>query len=272
MIRLFLTELGRRRNGIIGWGIAIFLTALLFPLMFTEVTEQFAQLNFEDIAVYQAFGVGNDFATLPGFLATYLNSMFIPLLAAYAIILGTGLLAGEEDDGMLEMLLTLPLPRWQIVVAKALVLAVAMGVVSLAVGAGYAVSSAFIDAETTLSSADLLFSGVNLWPILMVFGMFSFFLGAYLPSRRPSWIITTVVLIATYLLNNLSAALPDLRDAAQFSPFYYYNNGLNQTVYATENITLFVIVGVLLLLALLAFRRRDVTVGLWPWQRDRPAQ
>ena len=121
MIRLILVELGRRRNGIIGWGIGILLAATLFPMMFTQVTEQFAQLTLEDIAVDQAFGVGNDFATLPGFLATYLSSMFIPLLAAYAIILGTALLAGEEDEGSLEMLLVLPVPRWQIVVAKATV-------------------------------------------------------------------------------------------------------------------------------------------------------
>jgi ABC-2 type transport system permease protein len=268
MIRLILTEIGRRQTGIIGWGFGIFITALLFPLMFTQVTEQFAQLNFQDIAVYQAFGVGNDFATLPGFLATYLSSMFIPLLAAYAIILGTSLLAGEEDDGSLEMLLTLPLPRWQIVLAKAIVLAVAIGVVSFAVGAGYALAAATINVESTLTGGDLLMAGLNLWPIMLVVGMFSLFLGAYLPSRRPCWIVATILLLVTYLLNNFSVVSPNLKDAAMFSPFRYYNNGLNEPIYAIENMTLFVIIGVCLLLAMLAFQRRDVTVGLWPWQRD----
>ncbi len=268
MIRLILTEIGRRRTGIIGWGIGIFISALLFPLMYTQVTDQFAALNLEDIAVYQALGIGNDFATLPGFLATYLSSMFIPLLAAYAIILGTSLLAGEEDDGSLEMLLTLPLPRWQIVLAKAVVLALAIGVTAFAVGAGYALTTLLIDVESSLTGADLLLAGLNLWPIMLVVGMFSLFLGAYLPSRRPCWIIATILLIVTYLLNNFSTVLPDLQDAAMFSPFRYYNNGLNEPVYAVENITLFVIIGVCLLLTMLAFQRRDVTVGLWPWQRD----
>ncbi len=268
MIRLILTEIGRRRTGIIGWGIGIFITALLFPLMFTQVTEQFAQLNLEDIAVYQAFGIGNDFATLPGFLATYLNSMFIPLLAAYAIILGTSLLAGEEDDGSLEMLLTLPLPRWQIVLAKAIVLTLAIGTASFAVGAGYALTTNLIGVDTNLTAVELLAAGLNLWPIMLVVGMFSFFLGAYLPSRRPCWIIATILLIVTYLLNNFSAVLPDLDKAAMFSPFRYYNSGLNEPIYAVENVTLFLIIGVCLLLAILAFQRRDVTVGLWPWQRD----
>ena len=57
----------------------------------------------------------------------------------FVVINGTGTLAGEEEDGRLEMIVTLPLPRWQIVTSKALAFSftafLILVIVSLASGA-----------------------------------------------------------------------------------------------------------------------------------------
>lgn len=274
MLRYLLTELRLKFGGYFGWSVGLFLAALSFAAMYDQIAgdeairAQFESIDLEAIAIYQAFGVDNQFiASLKNFLATYIDSMFIPLLGAFAIIAGSGTLVGEEDAGTLEMTMTLPLPRWQIVLAKAIVLGLSVFFVCLAVGLGFAVGAQLIGAEEPFE--DLLMAGINLWPISMVFASIAFFLGAYFPNRRPVWILTTILLVASLLIANLAGFVPSLEPIAPFSPFYYFRNGLTEQILARENLTLLITIDVLILLAILAFQRRNITVGAWPWQRNR---
>ena len=129
MFRLLIQELKFRRKAILGWALGLSFFPLVYIGIYPSVAEEMADLA--DLELYQAMGVS--LGTFPDFVGSILL-IFLPLVAAiFAIINGTGTLAGEEEDGRLEMVVTLPLPRWKIVAAKALALSISSFIIILLV-------------------------------------------------------------------------------------------------------------------------------------------
>ena len=126
MFNLFLHELRSRRTAILGWGLGIAAFGILIIMMFPDFAGQLEGFNVDDIAIYQAMGGFGELSTFKGFVSAEMFTFMPILLAIYAIINGTGTLAGEEDNGTLEPLMSLPLHRWQLVATKTLALAIAL--------------------------------------------------------------------------------------------------------------------------------------------------
>ncbi len=146
MLKLFLQELRFRRGAIIGWGLGL----CFFPIVYVGLYPSFADqlANFQemmDMAIYQAMGIS--MASFEGYVASTVTNLVPVILAIYAVINGTGTLAGEEDDGRLETIVALPIPRWQIVTVKALALSLALLVILAIVAAGAALTLASISSQ-----------------------------------------------------------------------------------------------------------------------------
>ena len=199
--------------------------------------------------------------------------IFLPLLLAiYAIVNGTGTLAGEEDNGTLEPIMALPLPRWQLVMSKAIALGVALLLILLIVGLAMAVSFNTLpgDIDTGgVTSADMIVVALAVWPLVAFFAMFSLFLGAFVPSRRLAAIIATVLLVFGYFGNNLASMVGWLERIQPLLPFYYFDSAnLMKDGPDPQNTLILLAAGATsLILALVFFQLRNVTVGAWPWQR-----
>ncbi|MEI2611479.1 MAG: ABC transporter permease subunit [Candidatus Promineifilaceae bacterium] len=129
MFRLIWQELKFRRTAMIGWGLGLCFFPLVYIGIYPSVADQMA--GFADLEIYKAMGMS--LGTFGDWVGSILI-IFMPLIAAiYAVINGTGTLAGEEEDGRLEMMVTLPLPRWQIVTAKAIALTISSIIIFLVV-------------------------------------------------------------------------------------------------------------------------------------------
>ena len=114
MLALFLQELRARRGAIIGWTLGLGLYAFFSLSIFPEIGLEFADLELPEF--YDYLGDFSDIGTVQGFFDAQFLAYLPLLLGIFVIGAGTRTLAGEEDDGTLEMLVTLPIPRWQVVV------------------------------------------------------------------------------------------------------------------------------------------------------------
>ena len=274
MFKLLLAEIRNRRTAIIGWalGIAIFVGYVI--VLYPEFAEPLQNFNLEDIAIYEVLGDFGDIGSFKGFITAEVFTFLPLLLAIYAIVNGTGTLAGEEDNGTLEPLLALPLPRWQVVTSKALALAIALLLILVIVGlaSAFAFSTLPGDLDTGgVDGSNLMIATLGTWPLLLFFAMLSLFLAALLPNRRYASMTATIILVVSFFGNNLSGLVAWLQDMQFLFAFNYYNpselltDGLN-----VENTLLLLAASLIFLgLALLSFQRRNVTVGAWPWQRGR---
>lgn len=272
MFNLFLHELRSRRTAILAWGLGIALFAVLIISIFPDFEGQLEGFNIDEIEFYQVMGDFGDFATFPGFVAAEMY-IFIPiLLAIYAIVNGTGTLAGEEDNGTLEPLMALPLRRWQLVTTKALALSLALILILLIISIGEVIAFNMLPSDVDVrgvEAVDLVTTTLALWPLIMVFAMLSLFLGAFMPTRRLASTVATVILIASYLGNNLTELVVFLKDIKWLFPFNYFS-GQQVLENGVDTSDLLVLLGMTLaffILALVSFQRRNVTVGAWPWQR-----
>ena len=273
MNRLLWQELLFRRNGIIGWGLGL----TFFPLIYMGIYPQVAaeMQNFEalmELQMYQVMGIS--LGTFEDWMASTVI-LFVPLLASiYAIINGTGTLAGEDDDGRLEMMVTLPVPRWKIVTVKAIALSIALLIIILivsmvTVGVFLAIESAV---ETTADVGNVFVAALSVWPMTVAIGMISLFLGAFCPSRRVAALLAAAVLIIGYFGSNLAGMASALEPLKPFFLFTYLDATGNIVFNGPELSDILVLTGVALVafgLAAFFFQLRDVTVGAWPWQRAR---
>ncbi len=270
MFRLLIQELKFRRGAILGWGLGLCFFPLVYVGIYPSVAEEMSA--FAELEIYQAMGM--TLGTFADWVASILV-VFLPLIAAiYAIINGTGTLAGEEEDGRLEMLVTLPLPRWQIVTAKALAFTIYSLVIYLVVSlVSWGVFEAIKDQiETRLVGQDMLMGVMSGWPLVFAMGMLSLFLAAFCSRRRIASMIAAAILVISYFGSNLAASTPVLEP---FEPFFLftYIDGAGEAFtagQATGDILVLLGIGlVAFLLAVLFFQRRRLTVGAWPWQRGR---
>lgn len=274
MLNYFLYELRKRRGAMIGWGIGLAIYVLYVIMLYPSIGVEYAKIEL-DSALFQAF-IGSDLAsmaTFAGFYAIYVPSYLPLILAVYAILNGSGTLAGEEEEGTLELFLALPLARWQMVLVKALALSLTLLVVLLVTALGTYLTFVSYQSQlnTDLSGLDLVVNVLYGWPLVMVFAMMSMFLSAYLPRRRMAAMVVSLYLIVSFLGNNLAGVAEPLQKVQPIFPFYYFN-GSEVLASGVDMGDLLVLLGaslVLYLLAQLSFQRRDVTVGAWPWQRAR---
>jgi len=272
MFRLLWQEILFRRNGIIGWGLGL----CFFPLVYVGIYPSMADevQSLADLEIYQAMGV--TLGTLEDWIASTMI-LFVPILASvYALINGTGTLAGEEEDGRLEILITLPLKRWQIVTVKAIALSVALFFILLIVSLVGALVFVAIEGqvEATMSAVDMITGLLATWPLTFAFAMISMFLAAFCSRRRVAALIAAVLLVTSYFGSNLSGMVSSLEPLKPLF-LHTYLDATGRSVTQGQqlgDVFVLLIVGlVTFTLALVFFQRRDVTVGAWPWQRGKMA-
>ncbi|MEA3438666.1 MAG: ABC transporter permease subunit [Chloroflexota bacterium] len=273
MLRLLLQELRSRRNGIIGWAIGLSLLPAIYVAIYPQFADDLAGMQeILDLEIYKAMGM--NFGTFEDWLASTIINLVPIILAIYAVLDGTGTLAGEEDSGKLEIIVVLPIPRWQIVTVKAIAHGIALFLILLIVDIVTTIVFLGIenDIETSLAAWDVFWSLLYLWPIVMAFGMISLFLGTFTPSRRIAALIATVVVIVSYFGNNLSSQVSTLESLKPFFLYNYLDATATLWVDGPQVNNVLVLLGVALvsfLLAVVFFQQRDITVGVWPWQRGK---
>lgn len=193
-----------------------------------------------------------------GYVVSQLFNVLGPLaLVAFAVTLGTSLIAGEEEDGTLGLLLAQPITRTSVLASKAATL---LALVALATGlfwAGVTASAAYQQVE--LDQGGIAATCVHLFALCVAFGLVGLAAGAATgrPDTAGAW---AGALSALSYLGATMLPVAGLEQWARWSPWHYYNG--------SEPLTNGIDVGDLLVLsavalaaastALILFARRDL--------------
>jgi ABC-2 type transport system permease protein len=274
MLNFLRYELSVRQAAIFGWGLGLSGFIAVYTIFYPFIPGEMMGMIGE-IELYQAMGI-TDMSTFGGYFAsTVLN--FLSLLAIiFALTNATATLAGEEDAGTLELLATLPLARWQIVVLKAIAMSIALLFVLVLAGLMgiimvYVVST-LVD-ESIMEPMRAFTLALEAWPITFVFMMISLWLAAYLPTRRVAVAAATVVVIFSFFGNNLVPLVDGLEPIRPLFLYQYYDRSafsITEGSMSTGDLLILLGAGAFFLgLAILSFQRRNLTTAAWPWQRAR---
>ncbi len=268
MFNLFKHEFISRRWAIIGWGIGLALLGSMYIAIFPEVAEEMAGLA--DLIIYQLMGV--DLGSFAGYIASVVVNILPVMLGVYVIMTATATLAGEEENGTLELIVAMPLPRWQIIVVKTLAIAVALFSILTIMGIICVITLTFVKqtVEVDITSGQLFVALMAAMPLMLSFTTITLFLSSLLPSRRLALGVMAVFYLASYFAESMSVLVESLEFLKTFSLFNYFDTSTNvftEGVKLSDVTVLLVVSLIFFALTIVSFQRRNITVGQWSWQR-----
>lgn len=256
---IFAKTLRDQRWQIIGFGVTLAAIAAMDVYIWPAYEETFQ--NFELPPAVQAFLGDAEIGTPEGFLSAEFFSWIPILLIVFAIIQGTGAVAGEESSGTMDLLLAQPVARRAVVAQKAAATLLALALIVVIGYTGFLVSVPFADIEISL--AGLLVAVLNMLPIAVLFYALALWAGTAAPNRAAAAAGLIALATAAYFLYSISNGVDALRGLRYATPFYYYGAGRS----LSDGITWWhagVLLGVaaaFIAFTLWTFQRRDISAG-----------
>ncbi|MBI4259487.1 MAG: ABC transporter permease subunit [Actinobacteria bacterium] len=260
---VFTRSLREQRRATAWWAIGLFGLAAMYASFWPSIREsadQFAEYmeNLPE-AVRALFGGELDIGTPEGYMNAELFALMGPLLfTVVAVGAGARAIAGEEDRGTLDLLLSTPVARWRLVVDSFGAMAAQVALLGVVLWAGAAGGSAVMGMDLSplrLAQATLLTSLVGL-----VFGSTALLAGAATGRRGVAIGVAAALAVVTYALQALAVAVSALEPYRVLSPFHHSQAGqpLVSGLAAGHTAVLAAVPLVLIGVAVWAFERRDV--------------
>ncbi len=263
MLAEFKHTLRRLRGPVVGWALGVALYGLLMALMFPSIKqienlEEFMSLYPEEMTAF--FENLYAMATPMGYLDVYFFAYMHLVIGILAISGGAGLLAADEERGILDLVLAHPVSRTGLFWGRFLGLAVALALILAAGWLSWVLPAGSVGFE--LTPFEILLPFLPLFAVLLFFAALALLLSMLVPAARSAGMLTGAVLVGNFLLIGLSNINDDLEPLMKFTPLYYYQGGL-----AVEGLEGSWLGGLLLAALLLAavawllFLHRDIRVG-----------
>ncbi len=258
---IFRRALRDSRGAIIGWGIGMavfsFYVSIIFP--FIQGFEEFNQLM--ENPIMQAFlGSAASFVTPAGFLGVYFFTFAPLVLAVYGVMYGIGIVLAEEDQGTLDVLLSLPVPRWKLILERYVAFIVGVLLILAITLVGFFIG-VILTPDLAIDLGAMLLGILNIFPVLLFITTLTLLLSTILRSRGTVGGIAAAVLVVSYFLNSLAEMMEAPLSNMRYGSIFYYYGGASVLVNGIEwgGFLLLTILTVFMFgLALFAFERRDL--------------
>jgi ABC-2 type transport system permease protein len=249
----------RRRSTIgyaVGMAVYMFVIVALYPSFKDDASlNDFTKGNSTLAAL---FGASGSLTSPVGWLNANAYSNFLPLIVL-VITLGYGAscLAGQDEDGTLSLVVTLPFTRRQLVGQKSLTLLLAALPTVVATLAVSLIGRGF---ELTVDPWHLVGATVAIFLLGVDLGALAMLIGAMTGGRSEALGIGSGVAAAMYLISSLAPATDWVKPLRFLSLFYWsVGNGQLENGVSLGSLVVLIVVAVALVVAsATAFERLDV--------------
>jgi len=205
---LALKTLRDSRRGLLLWSVGLIGMVALMMAVYPTVRDDPALNDLvkrypDALKSVIGFGGALDYASPAGYLGSELFSFMIPLLLIIAAVAaGSGAVAGEDERGTMELLLTLPIARGRLVLEKLASLIAEVAWLGAVLWASLWIGAVSIDMR--ISGAHLAAGTVSAVLVGVLFGALALAIGAATGRRGLSIGLTCALAVAAYLVNVLA--------------------------------------------------------------------
>ncbi len=256
---IWLKTVYEKRWGLLAWSLGIFAMTFFVMLLFPTLRDTFGQaLNDVPESIKGILGDAQTYQRINGFIDIQVLFQMVFMTVIYGVILFTGVLAGDENDGTLQTLLAHPVSRRKVYFEKLSGATVLLGLVSLAVFVGVWFGSLAVGESVNLFR--LLLAILMMFLVSFVFSIIGFALGAITGKRGLSGAIAGALAFVSYLITNLAPTVKSLKGVNRFSPYEYFNKPsiLDNGIQFSDLAVLLLISVVCIVAGYVVFTRRDI--------------
>jgi ABC-2 type transport system permease protein len=251
-------DLRKRWRSIVIWGVALGAVGALYVALYPTMK------HFMDEFVKQApeslrnwMGVAGTTMSVEQWVGMKFLNLFVPVSLPFLVMLiGARTVAGNEERRALDLQLSNPVRRWQVIVASAVTMAVSLvGVLAIIWVFTYVTAPiAGVDLHPGLLAAAM----AVLLPFCLLFGTFSLLLSTVVRRSFLATTIPAVILVVMYLLESLAQSIKSVEPARVFSLFYHLGNAIGGDIHTLA--ALLMLAGACILSggAIVAFAKRDI--------------
>ena len=246
------------------WSLAIFSLIFINLIFYPSFKDQAAQLEQSFASIPESarslFSDTGDLFSPVGYLSSQVFYLMLPmLLGILAIVLGSSLIAREEKEGTVELLLSRPVSRSSFLLSKATV-----GIVIVLIAATVAeVATVALSKMVGLAvpSDNIALATVAATIIALSFGAVAFAITSLGKARVASVGLASLFALGGYIIASLSGAATWLKWPSKVFPFHYYKpSEILQDTYNWNNMWFMVaIIAASAVVSYIAFRRRDIS-------------
>jgi ABC-2 type transport system permease protein len=265
MLTTWRYTLSSLRGQIISWGLGIAALGLIlvpFYDVFMDQQQDFLEMIENYPPEFLAFFGGDAaaIATPEGYLGMYGFSLLPIILGIFAVLAGSGLLAGDEESGRLDLIVAHPVSRAALFWGRALAfVAATIGILALGwLGFSILLGGSSLD----VSWGEMALPFIPLLAQTLIYGTVALLLSLLLPSRRLAAAGAGILLVASYFLTSMASLNESLGAVARFLPYDYFQGG--DALQGIDWASFLGLLGVTAVLAGLAwwrFARRDIRVA-----------
>jgi ABC-2 type transport system permease protein len=254
----------------LGWGIglgAIFWLQIIIVPDVAAIQQMANLMTSLPPIVMQMFGGGIDvayMATPEGYLSLRtFNSFILIFFAAYAVTVGMNVTANDEDAGIQDVVMSLPVSRARFVLEKLLAYALmTVGVVLMAT-AGTLLGVAMTP-SLALDAGRVMMGMLNFFPATLLTLMFTAMIGALIRRRSTAMAIAVAFVVGSYFLDTIGAAAAEtVAGALRAVSYFTYFDGSQMLQHGLNlgNILVLLVASVVFgAISLWAYERRDIGV------------
>jgi ABC-2 type transport system permease protein len=246
-------DLSLRRKALIGFTIGLVLYVVVIVVLYPSFKDStdLDSLTKDSPGVAALFGISGSLTSPVGWMNANVWANFFPLIILLLTIgYGASAFAGQEKDGHLELVLSLPFSRRTVVAQKigalslqALVLC-CFTFLAVLVGRWFELSFGLL--TLTTATAGVLLLGID-------FGLLALAIGAGTGNRGLALGVASTVAAASYLVSSMAPVVSWL-DPAKYLSLFYWSVGDNQLQDGLSAGAFAVLAGVAVVLAVVADR------------------
>lgn len=242
------------------WGLALGLMVLWVIAYYPSFSKSAFMQQYLDAlppALRAIFNLTSDMSSIQGWLAFEVFNLILPVsLPIYAMVIGTRAIAGAEQQKRLDLLLSVPIARWQVVASSFFEMVGGLLEV-LAIVAVFAWIPAKV-IGTDLTITQTLAGVLNVLPLALFFGCLALFASSMVRHPGVSTGVAASCLVAMYFVNGFGQYVASLASLRRFSVFYYYGSAIEHGIQWRPWLAMLGISVGLAGLAIAAFNRRDI--------------
>jgi len=265
---VFVETLRRGWRTMIYWGIGIGLIGVLNIIAVPSVDGMKATaeaLSKLPPFVVQMVGGGDlVFLSSP---AGYLNNQYFATILVffglYAIIVGLSVTSTEEDKLIMDVLLTLPIQRWRVIVEKFAAYAL-MSIGVIGISTALLSLGLQMTPSVSIDRSIILQASFSILPGTLIMLAFTIFIATVVRRRAYAMSIAAVFLVGSWFIDILGrTATTSIANTARVASFYsYYDTAqVMQHGLSLLNVTVPLVAAAILMVgAVWSFQRRNISV------------